>query len=244
MVALFRKEISSFFSTLTGYFVIIIFLLANSFFIWVFPGALNVLDSGYASLDTLFIIAPWVFLFLVPAVTMRMFSEEKRSGTFELLFTKPLSDFEIVSAKYLASLTLVILSLLPTLVYYFSVYYLSFPVGNIDVGGFWGSFIGLFFLAAIYVSIGIFTSSITDNQIISFLLAILLSFVLYAGFDSISALPALHSIDQWVIGLGINEHYRSMSRGVIDSRDIIYYLSVIILFLSITKFILQSRKWS
>lgn len=244
MTALFRKEISSFFSTLTGYFVIIVFLLANSFFIWIFPGELNVLDSGYASLDTLFIIAPWVFLFLVPAVTMRMFSEEKRSGTFELLFTRPLSDFSIISAKYFASLILVIFALLPTLVYYFSVYYLSYPVGNIDIGGFWGSFIGLFFLAAIYVAVGIFTSSITDNQIVSFLLAILISFILYAGFDSISALPVLHSIDQWVIRIGINEHYRSMSRGVIDSRDIIYYLCVIFLFLFVTKFVLQSRKWS
>lgn len=244
MLALFRKEISSFFSALTGYVVIAIFLLANSLFIWVFPGELNVLDSGYASLDTLFFIAPWVFLFLIPAITMRMFSEERRTGTIELLFTKPLSDLEIVLAKYLAGVVLVIFSLLPTLIYYISVYSLGSPVGNIDVGGFWGSFIGLFFLAGVYVAIGVFTSSFTDNQIISFLFAILISFVLYTGFDSVSSLPVFHSVNQFIVAIGINEHYRSMSRGVIDSRDIVYFLGTISLFLFATKFILQSRKWS
>ncbi len=244
MLALFRKEISSFFSALTGYVVIVIFLLANSFFIWVFPGELNVLDSGYASLDTLFFIAPWVFLFLIPAITMRMFSEERRTGTIELLFTKPLSDLEVVLAKYFAGIVLVIFSLLPTLIYYISVYLLGSPVGNIDVGGFWGSFIGLFFLAGVYVAIGIFTSSFTDNQIISFLFAILISFVLYTGLDSLSSLPVFQSVNQSIVAIGINEHYRSMSRGVIDSRDIVYFLGTISLFLFATKFILQSRKWS
>ncbi len=244
MLALFRKEISSFFSALTGYVVIGIFLLANSLFIWVFPGGLNVLDSGYASLDTLFFIAPWVFLFLIPAITMRMFSEESRTGTIELLFTKPLSDIEVILAKYLAGLVLVISSLLPTLIYFISVYILGSPVGNIDVGGFWGSFIGLFFLAGIYVAIGIFTSSFTDNQIIAFLFAILLSFILFTGFDSISSLPLFESINQFVVTIGINEHYKSMSRGVIDSRDIVYFIGIITIFLFSTKLILQSRKWS
>jgi len=244
MLALFRKEISSFFSALTGYVVIGIFLLANSLFIWVFPGGLNVLDSGYASLDTLFFIAPWVFLFLIPAITMRMFSEERRTGTIELLFTKPLSDIEVILAKYMAGLVLVIFSLLPTLIYFISVYILGSPVGNIDVGGFWGSFIGLFFLAGIYVAVGIFTSSFTDNQIISFLFAILLSFILFTGFDSISSLPLFESINQFVATIGINEHYKSMSRGVIDSRDIVYFIGIITVFLFGTKLILQSRKWS
>lgn len=242
MLALFRKEISSFFSTLTGYVVIVVFLLANSLFIWIFPGNLNVLDSGYADLETLFIIAPWIFLFLVPAITMRMFSEEQQSGTIELLFTKPLSDLKIILAKYLAGLLLVLFSLLPTLVYFGSVYFLGNPVGNIDLGGFWGSYFGLFFLAGIYVAIGTFTSSLSDNQIISFLLAVLISFIFYTGFDSISSLQVLHSIDQWIVLIGINEHYRSMSRGVIDSRDIVYFIIVISLFLYFTKFILQSRK--
>ncbi|MDX2443300.1 MAG: gliding motility-associated ABC transporter permease subunit GldF [Bacteroidales bacterium] len=244
MLALFRKEISSFFSALTGYVVIAIFLLANSLFIWVFPGDLNVLDSGYASLDTLFFIAPWVFLFLIPAITMRMFSEERRTGTIELLFTKPLSDLEVILAKYFAGLMLVVFSLLPTLIYYISVYLLGSPMGNIDVGGFWGSFIGLFFLAGVYVAIGLFTSSFTDNQIISFLFAILLSFILYTGFDSISSLPLFQSVNQLIAAIGINEHYKSMSRGVIDSRDIVYFLGIIILFIFTTKFVLQSRKWS
>ena len=244
MLALFRKEINSFFSALTGYVVIGIFLLANSLFIWIFPGGLNVLDSGYASLDTLFFIAPWVFLFLIPAITMRMFSEERRTGTIELLFTKPLSDIEVILAKYLAGLVLVIFSLLPTLIYFISVFILGSPIGNIDVGGFWGSFIGLFFLAGIYVAIGIFTSSFTDNQIISFLFAILLSFILFTGFDSISTLPLFESINQFVATIGINEHYKSMSRGVIDSRDIVYFIGIIAVFLYSTKFILQSRKWS
>lgn len=244
MLALFRKEISSFFSTLTGYVVMIVFLLANSLFIWIFPGEMNVLDSGYADLDTLFFLAPWVFLFLIPAITMRMFSDEKKSGTFELLFTRPISDFKIILAKYIASLVLVIFSLLPTLVFFISVYLLGNPPGNLDIGGFWGSFIGLFFLAGIYAAIGIFTSSLTDNAIVSFILSLLISFVLYIGFDFISALPVFHAINDIIIRLGINEHYRSMSRGVIDSRDMVYYLSTITLFIFFTKFVLQSRKWS
>ena len=243
MFALLRKEINTFFSTLSGFVVIIVFLLTNSLFIWVFPGDLNVLDSGYADLDTLFFIAPWVFLFLIPAITMRLFADERRTGTLELLFTKPLGYFQIILGKYLAGLSLVLLSLLPTLVYFGSVWYLGNPVGNIDAGGFWASYIGLFFLAAIYVSIGVFTSSFTENQIISFISAMLLSFLLYAGMDYFSSLPVFQSSNHWFIRIGINEHYRSMSRGVIDSRDITYYVSVITLFLFFTKFVLQSRKW-
>lgn len=243
MFTLLRKEINAFFSSLSGYVVIVVFLLANSLFIWVFPGELNVLDSGYADLETLFIIAPWVFLFLIPAITMRLFADEKRTGTLELLFTKPLGDLQIILGKYFAGLTLVLLSLLPTLVYFASVWYLGNPVGNIDVGGFWGSYIGLFFLAAIYVSIGVFTSSFTENQIIAFISAMLLSFLLYAGMDYLSSLPVFQSSNQWLIGIGINEHYSSMSRGVIDSRDIVYFVIVISLFILFTKFVLQSRKW-
>jgi len=244
MLALFRKEISSFFSTLTGYVVIVVFLLANSLFIWIFPGEMNVLDSGYANLDTLFFMAPWVFLFLVPAITMRMFSDEKKSGTFELLFTRPISDLKIILAKFLASIVLVLFSLAPTLIYFISVYLLGNPIGNLDIGGFWGSFIGLFFLAGIYTAIGIFSSSVTDNSIVSFILALLITFILYIGFDYLSALPVFHAVNDLIIRIGINEHYHSMSRGVLDSRDIIYYLSVITLFIFFTKFILQSRKWS
>lgn len=243
MFALLRKEINSFFSTIVGYIVIMVFLTANSLFLWIFPGELNVLESGYATIDTLFIIAPWVFLFLVPAVTMRMFSEERKTGTIELLLTRPLSDLQIISAKFLAGLILVLFSLLPCLVYFISVYLLGNPVGNIDTGGTWGSFIGLFFLAGIYVSIGIFASSMTDNQIIAFILSLILCFFFFIGFESLSSIPIFQSIDHVIMNLGINEHYKSMSRGVIDSRDMVYFAVVVVLFLVFTKMSMQSRRW-
>ncbi len=242
MIALLKKEINEFFSTITGYIVIIVFLLAIGLFMWVFPGQNNVFDSGYATLDSLFTLAPWIFLFLVPAVTMRMISDEKKQGTMELLLTRPITDLQIVLAKYLAAVVLLIISLLPTLIYYYSVYQLGNPVGNIDSAGTIGSYIGLFFLVAIYAAIGIFTSSLTSNQIIAFILAMLLSFIFFMGFDFLSSMWIFSSIDTTVSELGINAHYKSMSRGVIDTRDIVYFLSVIILFVFLTKTIVQSRK--
>jgi len=243
MFTLLRKEINSFFSSLTGYVVIIVFLVTNSLFMWVFKGDLNVLDSGHANLDTLFLLAPWIFLFLVPAVTMRVFSEEKRNGTLELLLTQPLTEIQIVLSKYFAAVGLILFSLLPTLVYFFSVSALGSPPGNLDVGGISGSYAGLFFLAAVYASVGVFTSAITDNQIVSFLLAVLISFFLYSGFDLITAAELLGNLDTFLVRFGINEHYQSISRGVIDTRDLIYFLSVISIFLLGTKLVLQSRKW-
>ncbi len=242
MIALLKKEINEFFSTIIGYIVVIVFLLATGLFLWVFPGQHNVFDSGYATLDSLFTIAPWIFLFLVPAVTMRMLSDEKKQGTMELLLTRPITDLQIVLAKYLAALVLLIIALLPTLIYYFSVYQLGNPEGNIDSAGTIGSYIGLFFLVAIYAAIGIFTSSITSNQIIAFIIAMLLSFIFFMGFDFLSSMWIFSQIDATVSELGINAHYKSMSRGVIDTRDIIYFLSVIILFIYLTKTIVQSRK--
>lgn len=243
MYTLFKKEINGFFSSLTGYIVIIVFLLANSLFMWVFPGEFNVLDSGYANIDTLFIIAPWIFLFLVPAVTMRLFADEKKTGTIELLLTRPLTDLQIIFAKYSAGLVLVLFSLLPSLIYFISVYKLGNPPGNIDTGGTWGSYIGLFFLASVYVSIGIFASSITENQIIAFIVAMAVSFLFFIGFESISSLGAFEKFDALIISLGINDHYRAMSRGVIDTRDIIYFISIIVVFIFFTKIVLESRKW-
>jgi ABC-2 type transport system permease protein len=193
MFTLLKKEVNNFFSSITGYIVIIVFFVVNSLFIWVFPGNNNILDGGYATLDSLFAIAPWIFLFLVPAITMRMFADEKRSGTIELLLTRPLSDFQIIFAKYLAALILVLFTLLPTLIYFYSVYQLGNPVGNIDTGGTWGSYIGLFFLAAIYVAIGILSSSFTDNQIVAFIIGILFCFIAYIGFDFISGLKFFKS---------------------------------------------------
>ena len=243
MWALLTKEISEFFSTVTGYVVAGVFLVANALFLWVFPGDTNVLDSGYATLDTFFLMAPWIFLFLVPAVTMRSFAEESRSGTLELLLTRPLTDLQIVLGKYFAGLILVVVSLLPTLVYVWSVYLLGNPPGNLDLGGIWGSYIGLFFLALVYVAIGIFSSSLTDNPIVAFILAVLLSFILYIGFDFLSSMGLFHTVNFFVMRMGINEHYKSISRGVLDSRDILYFLGVIMLFILMTKFVLQSRRW-
>ncbi len=212
-------------------------------FLWVFPGEFNIIDNGYATLDPLFILAPWVFLFLVPAITMRLFADEKKSGTIELLFTKPFTDFQIIIAKYLSGLLLVLFSLIPSFIYFISVYLLGSETGNLDIGGTWGSYIGLFFLASIYVAIGLFASSLTENQIISFLIGVILSFFFYIGFEFISTLSFFESISHIVINIGINEHYRSMSRGVIDIRDMVYFISIIALFLFSTKTVLESRKW-
>lgn len=242
MTVLLFKEIREFFSSLTGYIVIIVFLLINSLFMWIFPGEFNVLDGGYANLDTLFIISPWVFLFLVPAITMRLFAEEKKTGTLDLLLTRPISDLQIIMAKYCAGVTLVLLSLLPTALYYLTVYKLGNPPGNLDKGGILGSFTGLFLLSGIYVAIGIFASSVTQNQIIAFIIAMLLSFFFYYGFDSIaSILPK--SFYEFIVFLGINDHYRSVSRGVLDTRDLVYFASMVALFVYLTKLVLESRKW-
>lgn len=239
MIVLLKKELRSFFSSATGYIVIGVFLLFTGLFLWVFPGEYNILESGYAQLDGLFSLAPWLFLFLVPAVTMRMFAEEKRNGTIELLYTKPITGLGIVLGKYLAGVALVLLSLLPTLIYYATVYYLAEPLGNVDTGAFWGSFIGLFFLATIYVAIGIFCSAISSNQIVSFIVAVLMCFLLYSGFDLIASLFTSGKMITAVSAFGINAHYESMSRGVIDSRDVIYFLSVSALFIFSTKLIIK-----
>ncbi len=243
MRTLLFKELSSFLSSLTAYIVIIVFLLINGLALWVIPVYFNIPDYGYANLDGLFLLGPIVFLFLIPAITMKMFSEENRAGTIELLLTKPLSDFQIVTAKYLAGLLLVIFSLLPTLVYYYSVHQLGMEKGNIDTGGMWGSYLGLLFLGAAFVSIGLFSSSITDNQVVSFVIALLLSAFIYFGFDLIYTLEIFEPIDLFIKSLGISTHYASISRGVVDTRDLIYFLSLIALFLLLTKISLQSRKW-
>ena len=243
MYTLFKKEISEFFSSLIGYIVIGIFLTINGLVIWGVSSNFNVLTGGYASLETLFFISPIVFLLLVPAITMRMFADERKTGTIELLYTKPISDFNIILSKYLAGLTIVVFSLLPTLLYFLSIYLLGNPVGSIDTGGTWGSYIGLFFLAAVYVAIGIFASSLTKNQIIAFLISVILCYLLYIGFDTLSGILIFSSFEGFILSLGIMDHYVSISRGVIDSRDILYFLSVIAFFIVLTKFVLQSRKW-
>jgi ABC-2 type transport system permease protein len=243
MFQLLIKEIRSFFNSLIGYVVIAVFLLITALFLWVFPGEFNILESGYASLDPLFVLAPWVFLFLLPAITMRLFADEKKSGTIELLFTKPFSDYQIILAKYLSGFLIGLFSLIPTLIFYVSVYKLGSEPGNLDVGGTFGSFIGLMFLVGIYVAIGLFASALTEIQIIAFLLAVFMSFFVYIGFELISSLKFLSPVSEFILNLGINEHYKSISRGVIDLRDVVYFISVICLFLISTRTVLGSRKW-
>lgn len=239
MFILFKKELRSFFSSATGYIVIGVFLLVTSLFLWIFPNEYNILDSGYAQLDGLFALAPMLFLFLVPAVTMRMFAEEKRTGTIELLYTKPISGLSIIMGKYLAGVILVMLSMLPTIIYFGTVYYLAEPLGNVDTGAFWGSFIGLFCLAVVYVAVGLMASAITDNQIVSFILALCMCFALYICFDLVGSMFASGKVNAAISSFGINAHYQSMSRGVIDSRDVIYFVSVTALFIFSTKLIIK-----
>ena len=234
MFSVLKKELRTFFSNATGYIVIGIFLSLTGLFLWVIPGEYNILDAGYANVDGLFYLAPWLFLFLCPAVTMRLFAEEKQTGTWELLITKPISKTQIVVGKYLAGWIVVALALLPTLLYYFSVAYLAEPVGNVDSGAFWGSFIGLFFLAAVYVAIGTFASSLSNNQIVSFVVAVVLSFFFYYGFEVLLSFVTSGQSIQLLETLGIHAHYKSMSRGVIDSRDLLYFIVLSVGFLSAT----------
>ncbi|NTW34311.1 MAG: gliding motility-associated ABC transporter permease subunit GldF [Bacteroidetes bacterium] len=243
MITLFKKEVKIFLSSLIGYIVITVFLLVNGLFLWIFPLDFNILDNGYANLDGLFVLTPFVFMFLIPAITMRSFAEEKRSGTIEMLLTKPLSDLQIVMAKFFAGVVLVLFSLIPTLIYYISVYYLGSVKGNLDSGGIWGSYIGLIFLGSAFVAIGVFSSAITDNQIISFIVSLFLCSFLYLGFEFIYSLSVFGKLDLFIQSLGINAHYASISRGVIDTRDVIYFLSLISIFILLSKISLESRKW-
>ena len=243
MLALLRKEIENFLSSLIAYIVVVVFLLVVSFFLWVIMFGQNIIGNGYASIDGLFSIAPLVFLFLIPAITMRMFAEERKSGTIEMLLTQPLSDMQIILAKFFAGVILVIFSLIPTLVYYYSVYQLGLPPGNIDSGAMWGSYIGLLLLGAVFVAIGLFASSISDNQIVSFILAALISAFFFLGFEFIWPLDVFSNVGLLISSLGIFAHYESISRGVVDTRDIIYFISIIALFLMLTRFSLASRKW-
>lgn len=242
MFSIFKKEIRSFLSSLIAYVVMIVFLVAIGLFMWVLPDY-NVFDTGYSDLNTLFTMAPWVFIFLISAITMRSFSEEKKSGTIEIITTKPVSDFSIILGKYFAGVMLVLFSLIPTLLYFYTVYQLGAPKGNIDVGATWGSYLGLLFLASCFVAIGIFASAITDNQIVSFIVSMFLCYCFYSVFDLLANFNLLGSYDRIVSALGINAHYQSISRGVIDSRDLLYFLSFITAFIWATKTVFSSRKW-
>ncbi|WP_291402912.1 gliding motility-associated ABC transporter permease subunit GldF [Daejeonella sp.] len=242
MISIFFKELSAFFTSLVAYMTMAAFLLVTGLFLWVFPDS-SILDYGYAGLDSFFNIAPYLFIFLIPAISMRSLAEEKKDGTFELLATRPLSDWDIVLGKFLACLSIVIITLIPTIIYYISVYQLGVTQGNIDTGAVIGSYIGLILLASAFTAIGLFCSSLGKNQIISFTLAVVLSYFSFSGFDSISSIISLQGMASILTALGINEHYQSLSRGVLDTRDLIYFLSFSALFLVFTKTKLGSRKW-
>ena len=242
MLTILKKDLADFFNSLVAYITIGAFLLVTGLFLWVFPDS-SILEYGYAGLESFFDISPYIFMFLIPAITMRSLAEESKEGTFELLATRPLTDWQIVLGKYLAALLIVVLALLPTLIYYLSVFQLGVTPGNIDSGAVIGSYIGLLLLGGSFTAIGIFASSISKNQIIAFTVAVFICFIAFSGLDSLSQLLSLQSVDTLITGLGINQHYQSVSRGVLDTRDLIYFLSFIALFLLITKTMLGGRKW-
>jgi ABC-2 type transport system permease protein len=242
MIQVLSKEFNSFLNSLIAYVVIGVFLTGIGLLMWVFPET-SVLEYGYADMETLFSLGPYVFIFLIPAITMRSFAEEAKGGTLELLLTKPLSDWDIILGKFLACFLLVLLSLVPTIIYYFSVYSLGNPPGNIDTPGVMGSYIGLLLLGAVFCSIGIFSSSLTNNQIVSFIIAAFLCYLFFAGFESLSLVNVWSEYALFVKELGLLYHYDALSRGLIDSRNLVYFGSVITIMLLITRIILGARSW-
>jgi len=241
MRSIFIKEINSFFSSIVGYVALLVFLIACGLFLWIIP-QYSILEYGYASMDRFFEIAPWLLLLLVPAVTMRSFADEFRTGTIEWLYTKPVTDIDIILGKYFATLALILFAILPTLIYVYTIHTLSFVDVDLDSGAIIGSYIGLFFLAATFAAVGVFCSSLTANQVVGFLISLLACYLLYTGFEQLSKLPqASHGIDYYLSMIGMEFHYNSISRGVIDSQDVVYFLSVIVLFVSLTRFSLNSR---
>ena len=241
MLAILKKEINSFFASPIGYLVIAVFLLLNGLFLWLFKGEFNILDSGFADLSAFFLLAPWILIFLIPAVTMRSFSDEKKQGTLELLLTKPISNLQIVLGKYFGAFILIIIALIPTLLYVFTVNKLGNPEGNLDMGSTLGSYFGLLFLVAAYTAIGIFSSTLSDNQIVAFIIAVFICFFFYFGFEGLSNYN-LFGDTFYIEKLGMESHFNSMSRGVLDTRDIIYFISITILFIILTKLNIQNSK--
>lgn len=241
MYSIFIKEINSFFSSIVGYVAILVFLVVCGLFLWIIPDY-SILDYGYASMEKFFDIAPMLLLLLVPAITMRSLADEFRAGTIEWLSTKPLTDLDIILGKYFAAVALILFAMLPTLLYVYTIANLSPVNSTLDTGGIIGSYIGLFFLAASFAAVGIFCSSLTSNQIVGFLVSLFLCFFLHTGIQLLSSIPVFQSgIDYYLSMVGMSFHYNSISRGLVDTRDIIYFLSVIVLFISLTRFSLNSR---
>ncbi len=242
MWTIYKKEIRSFLSSLIAYIVMGVFLLATGLFMWVLEGS-TVFDLGLASMLVMFQLAPYILIFLVPAITMRSFSDEKKYGTLELLVTKPVSELNIILGKYLASLSLVIIAILPTLIYYYSIYQLGAPAGNIDTGAMWGSYFGLILLAACYSSVGLFCSSLTENQIVALISSMALCFLFYQVLGLFGEIQWLNTVGKSLRWFGLDYHYYSISRGVIDTRDVLYFLGFSAFFVVSTKLVFQSRKW-
>ena len=237
MFPILKKEFNSFFSSPIAYLAIGVFLVMNGLFLWVFNGGFNILNAGFADVNSFFFLAPWLLLFLIPAITMKSFADEFNNGTIEILQTKPISNWQIVLGKFWASFLLIIIAILPTFIYVYTINALANPEGNIDFGSILGSYFGLLFLAATYSAIGLFSSSLTKNQIVAFITSICITFFLFYGLDEIADLFQSITISK----LGINEHFKSISRGVLDTRDIIYFVSVTIFFLFITKTRLENE---
>ena len=236
MFAILKKEINAFFASPIGYLVIGLFLVLSGLFLWLFKGEYNILQSGFADMTPFFTLAPWILIFLIPAVTMRSFSDEKKQGTLELLVTKPISHLKIVLGKYFGALILIVLALLPTLIYILAIDNLKLDGNILDYGNIIGSYLGLLFLVASYAAIGLFASTLSDNQIVAFLIAVFLCFFFYFGFEGLSNLSAL-PIEQF----GMEAHYNSISRGVLDTRDLLYFVSISIFFIALTQFNIQKK---
>ncbi len=235
LLAILKKEINSFFASSIGYLVIGIFLLMTGLFLWVFEGEFNVFDYGYADLTPFFQLCPWIFLFLIPAVTMRSLSDERSTGTLELLLTKPLGETALVLGKFFGAFVLILIALIPTLIYVYAIDRLGNPVGNYDVGVVLGSYFGVLFLAMVYTAIGVFASSLTQNQVVAFITAVVICFILYYGLD---ALTGVEILEQW----SLRTHFDSISRGVLDTRDLLYFISLTALFLLFTVIKLKSNR--
>lgn len=243
MLALFKKEVSQFFSSITGYLSVILFLVANGLFLFVFPDT-NLFSDGYATLDTLFRLAPWILLLLIPAATMRLFAEEWRSGTMELLLTRPLTEWQIVAGKYLGALFLLVFALVPTVMYYITIRSLAVSPADVDTGGIIGSYIGLFLLGTVFTAIGTWASSVSSQSMVAFLLSVFCCFIFYTGFNALSRIPAFEGgLDYYLQLIGIQYHYQSVSRGVIGIRDLVYFFSLDAFFLCLTKLSLSARQW-
>lgn len=240
MFALYRKEVNAFFSNLSGYLILSVFLVSLGLIVWVFPNT-SILEYGFADLEPLFIYTPFVFIFLIPAITMKMIAEERRSGTWEILMTSPLGISRIVIGKYLASLTLIVMALIPTLLFYYSVVQLGDPVGNIDHAGFFGSWIGLCLMGAVFAAIGIFSSALTSHQIVAFIWGVFLSFLLYFGLTALVQMQIVSPVALFLESLSLSYHFESMGRGVIVSENLAYFLSVIVVMLGLTTIILKKR---